>query len=215
MLRVIGISLRLPSLTPQNWLIEERLSECSETMFTELSAKEETWYSQETNLCVVGLVWCKNHIDVKLIARPSSPLNVITIQNMGYFNAGLYSPGSNISLDEKKSYSHRKGKNFNNHQVLIFCSSRTLFIDWNLIIDRIKQSISCWKNKRITAKTFTATLFFALNLLLPHAYMLNQPKCRKARGSECLLQGILTMSICHLSRILKLGQTPKAGKANC
>lgn len=142
MLRVIGISLRLPSLTPQNWLIEERLSECSETMFTELSAKEETWYSQETNLCVVGLVWCKNHIDVKLIARPSSPLNVITIQNMGYFNAGLYSPGSNISLDEKKSYSHRKGKNFNNHQVLIFCSSRTLFIDWNLIINRIKQSIS-------------------------------------------------------------------------
>jgi hypothetical protein len=60
MLHVIAISLQLPSLTPQNWLIEKRLSghrgpadrakmnlqillkQSSETMFTELSAKEET-----------------------------------------------------------------------------------------------------------------------------------------------------------------------------
>lgn len=46
-------------------------------------------YNSGTHLCVVGLVWCKNHIDVKLIAKPSTPLIVATTQNMGIRNAGL------------------------------------------------------------------------------------------------------------------------------
>lgn len=46
-------------------------------------------FNEPTKLCVVGLVWCKNHIDVKLIAKPSTPLMVATTQNMGIFNAGI------------------------------------------------------------------------------------------------------------------------------
>lgn len=46
-------------------------------------------FNEPTKLCVVGLVWCKNHIDVKLIAKPSTPLIVATTQNMGIRNAGI------------------------------------------------------------------------------------------------------------------------------
>jgi hypothetical protein len=45
-------------------------------------------FKDPTKLCVVGLVICINHMDVKLIASPSIPLNVMTAQNMGSLIAG-------------------------------------------------------------------------------------------------------------------------------
>lgn len=38
---------------------------------------------------MVGPVWFKNHIEVKLMARPSSPLAVATTQNIGILITSL------------------------------------------------------------------------------------------------------------------------------
>lgn len=45
--------------------------------------------SDPTRLYVVALVLFINHIELKLIPSPKSPLVVITIQNDGIFSSGL------------------------------------------------------------------------------------------------------------------------------
>lgn len=40
-------------------------------------------------LYVVALVWCRNHIDVKLMASPKKPLKIITAQKIGFLRRGL------------------------------------------------------------------------------------------------------------------------------
>lgn len=47
-----------------------------------------TWTSKNY-LYVVGLVWCKNHIEVKLIESPINPLAVATAQNAGSLTTSL------------------------------------------------------------------------------------------------------------------------------
>lgn len=47
-------------------------------------------------LYVVAPVWWRNHIEVKLIARPKNPLKVITNQNIGNFKSGL--PNRNMFI---------------------------------------------------------------------------------------------------------------------
>jgi hypothetical protein len=72
-----------------------------------------------TYLCVVGLVWCKNHIDVKLIAKPSTPLMVATTQNMGIFNAGLFIYPQQRSRECKKPFSCFPTVNLHRTSVLV------------------------------------------------------------------------------------------------
>lgn len=43
-------------------------------------------------LYVVADVWWRNHIEVKLIAKPKKPLNVITNQKVGILKSGLPPP---------------------------------------------------------------------------------------------------------------------------
>lgn len=47
------------------------------------------WGHNISHLYVVAPVWWRNHIDVKLMARPKNPLEVITSQNIGIFRSGL------------------------------------------------------------------------------------------------------------------------------
>lgn len=44
---------------------------------------------REKYLYVVGPVWCKNHIEVKLMAKPRKPLAVATTQNIASFVKSL------------------------------------------------------------------------------------------------------------------------------
>lgn len=51
------------------------------------------WYMHHQSLWylyVVAPVWWRNHIEVKLIARPKNPLSVITNQKMGNLKSGLH-----------------------------------------------------------------------------------------------------------------------------
>lgn len=57
-------------------------------------------------LYVVAPVWWRNHIEVKLIARPKNPLKVITIQKSGILRSGL---SSNFDIVRfHKNYKVRK-----------------------------------------------------------------------------------------------------------
>lgn len=59
---------------------------------THIASKKSSYWPRKflpSYLYVVAPVWWRNHMEVKLIARPRNPLNVITNQKLGNLKSGL------------------------------------------------------------------------------------------------------------------------------
>lgn len=76
-----GAPLRIPNSSWKSFSMETYL--CSHEVFQ----ASNTLYIRY--LYVVALVWWRNHIDVKLIPSPKTPLAVMTSQNSGILKSDL------------------------------------------------------------------------------------------------------------------------------
>lgn len=85
---IFAFAKNTPAKRPKSML--NRFSKLVGTLNSKIPATERgILFSDPTKLYVVGPVCCKNHIDVKLMARPRNPLDVETIQNIGDLIIGV------------------------------------------------------------------------------------------------------------------------------